>query len=156
MKTYSQTYSILQLLLASLVLMAGVFTLAHTAERPKGRPLDVNPKHFSKDPSVKLDYDIVYVRAPRFVKSNDGKQRPAPVWPEIGHPFNLRASTDLMVLHPDGSEDLLVEGGARAQSPILMFPSMPSGSTTPISMISVVRAGLTSTKSMSRTARWSA
>ena len=101
------------------ILTAGViFSVASLAaqapDKPRPRILDVNPKHFSKDATVKLDYDIVYVRAPRFVKGDDGKDRPAPVWPEIGHPFNLRASTDLMVLHPDGSEDLLVAGGKGA------------------------------------------
>src|SRR5262249_20806109 len=97
-----------------LILTALAPAFAQTSEKPKGRPLDVNPKHFTKDSSVKLDYDIVYVRAPRYITGNDGKQRPAPVWPEIGHPFNLRASTDLMLLHPDGAEEILVKGGKGA------------------------------------------
>jgi len=99
---------------ASAILAAAFFAPAQSPDKLKPRILDVNPKHFSNDPTVKLDYDIVYVRAPRFVKGNDGKERPAPVWPEIGHPFNLRASTDLMVLHHDGSERLLVAGGEGA------------------------------------------
>jgi hypothetical protein len=101
------------------ILTAGViFSIASLAaqepDKPRPRILDVTPKHFSKDPTVKLDYDIVYVRAPRSVKDNDGKDQPAPVWPEIGHPFNLRASTDLMVLHPDGSSEMLVAGAPGA------------------------------------------
>src|SRR5262249_19114972 len=31
-----------------------------------------------------------------------------------GEPYNLRASTDLMLLHPDGREEVLVEGGKGA------------------------------------------
>ena len=38
--------------------------------------LDPVPKPLESDPSVKFDYDIVYVRAPRFVKGSDGKERP--------------------------------------------------------------------------------
>src|SRR5438552_28467 len=72
--------------------------------------LDPHPKPLASDPSIKLDYDIVYVRAPRFVKGRDGKARPS-AWPEIGHPTNINAGYDLMLLHPDGREEVLVEGG---------------------------------------------
>ena len=73
-------------------------------------PIDVKVPHISTDKTIKYDYDIVYVRAPRFVKSADGKERPS-AWPEIGHPYNISAGYDLMLLHPDGSEELLVKGG---------------------------------------------
>jgi hypothetical protein len=72
--------------------------------------VDPHPKPLASDPSVKIDYDIVYVRAPRFIKGADGKQRPS-AWPEIGHPTNINAGYDLMLLHPDGKEEVLVEGG---------------------------------------------
>src|SRR5262249_46287336 len=72
--------------------------------------LDPMPKPLQSDPSVKIDYDIVYVRAPRFVQGGNGKQRPS-AWPEIAHPTNINAGYDLMLLHPDGSEEVLVEGG---------------------------------------------
>ena len=49
--------------------------------RPPQRQLRVDPPHISSDKSVKYDYDIVYVRAPRVVKGADGKDRHAPVWP---------------------------------------------------------------------------
>jgi len=78
------------------------------------RPLNIKPSPITEDKSIQYDYDIVYVRAPRVVKDKDGKERPAPVWPEIGHPYNLNAPTDLMLLHPDGSEEVLVEGGKGA------------------------------------------
>jgi hypothetical protein len=80
---------------------------------PKG-PLRVDPANVATDKSVKYDYDIVYVRAPRFVKGPDGKERPAPVWPDASNPENLRAPTDLMLLHPDGTEEILVPGGKGA------------------------------------------
>jgi len=62
---------------------------------------DMEPPHVSKDPAVKLDYDIVYVRAPL------GKY----VWPDVGAPILMEPGGDLMLLHPDGSQELLVEGG---------------------------------------------
>jgi hypothetical protein len=80
---------------------------------PQGR-LRAEPKHISTDKTVNYDYDIVYVRAPRFVKGKDGKDHLAPVWPDAQQPQNLRAPTDLMLLRPDGSEEVLVEGGKGA------------------------------------------
>jgi hypothetical protein len=71
--------------------------------------IDPVPKPLRSDPSVKVDYDIVYVRAPRFVLRN-GKERPS-AWPEIGHPTTIDAGYDLMRLHPDGTEEVLVAGG---------------------------------------------
>jgi hypothetical protein len=78
------------------------------------RPLRVNPPPISTDKTVKYDYDIVYVRAPRFVKGADGKDHQAMVWPDASNPLGLHAPTDLMLLHPDGSEEMLVEGGKGA------------------------------------------
>jgi hypothetical protein len=83
-------------------------------DRPPQRPLRVDPPHIATDKTVKYDYDIVYVRAPRFVKGKDGKELPAHVWPDAGNIEGLRASTDLMLLHPDGSEEMLVQGGKGA------------------------------------------
>jgi Hydrazine synthase alpha subunit middle domain len=99
--------------LALLVAAAGLLAV-ETANTPPQRPLNVKPRPIADDKTVKYDYDIVYVRAPRFEKGDDGKERPASVWPEIGHPYNLHAATDLMLLHPDGSEEVLVAGGKGA------------------------------------------
>ena len=99
-------------LAAAAVLLTCQF-LAGQEGPPKG-PLRVAPPHISTDKNVKYDYDIVYVRAPREVKGADGKSRPAQVWPNAAEPENLRASTDLMLLHPDGSEEILVSGGKGA------------------------------------------
>ena len=70
------------------------------------RPINVASKPIATDKSVKFDYDIVYVRAPRkgdAVGTN---------WPEISNPVFMDAGADLMLIHPDGTEELLVKGGA--------------------------------------------
>ncbi len=68
------------------------------------------------DPSVKLDYDIVYVRAPRHgddVGTN---------WAEISSPLFMDPGADLMLLHPDGEEEVLVAGGKGAVAdPMVSF-----------------------------------
>ncbi len=64
----------------------------------------IDPPHFSKDPSVKLDYDIVYVRAPRHGEEKRGG------WAEFSDPTRMEPGADLMLLHPDGREELLVSG----------------------------------------------
>lgn len=68
-------------------------------------PINVSPKPVASDVSVKLDYDIVYVRAPR---KGDGV---GTNWPEISNPVYMDAGADLMLLRPDGSEEVLVKGG---------------------------------------------
>lgn len=52
-----------------------------------------------------VDYDIVYVRQPRFGDNTNT------TWPEVSHPASIDPGADLMLLHPDGSEELLVAGG---------------------------------------------
>src|SRR6185437_9944928 len=69
-------------------------------------PINVEPKPISADKSVKLDYDIVYVRMPR---KGDGV---GTTWTEIANPVHMDPGADLMLLHPDGSEEELVKGGA--------------------------------------------
>jgi hypothetical protein len=55
-----------------------------------------------------VPYDIVYVRQPRFGDTTNT------TWPEVAHPASIDPGADLMLLHPDGSEELLVEGGIGA------------------------------------------
>lgn len=69
-----------------------------------GPPLDITPPHISTDKSIKYDYDIVYVKAPRY---GDDKR---PGWAEFSNPTRMELGADLMLLHPDGSEELLVSG----------------------------------------------
>ncbi|MEM7354648.1 MAG: hypothetical protein AAF657_27820, partial [Acidobacteriota bacterium] len=52
-----------------------------------------------------VDYDVVYVRQPRYGDEVNT------IWPEIFHPARLEAGADLVLLHPDGSEEVLVAGG---------------------------------------------
>ena len=52
-----------------------------------------------------VNYDIVYVRQPRFGDSVNT------IWPEVFHPARLDPGADLMLLHPDGTEEVLVAGG---------------------------------------------
>jgi len=50
-----------------------------------------------------VDYDIVYVRQVRFGDDINT------TWPEVFHPAKLDAGADLVLLHPDGSEEVLVD-----------------------------------------------
>ena len=50
-------------------------------------------------------YDIVYVRQPRYGDET------STIWPEVFHPARAEPGADLMLLHPDGSEEVLVAGG---------------------------------------------
>lgn len=69
-------------------------------------PIDVRVPHISTDPSVKYDYDIVYVRAKRA-----GDEVHKRFYTDFSQPVTLEPGADLMLLHPDGSEEVLVEGG---------------------------------------------
>lgn len=51
------------------------------------------------------NYDIVYVRQPRF---GDGENT---TWPEVFHPARLDPGADLVLLRPNGGEEVLVAGG---------------------------------------------
>src|SRR5262249_18033878 len=97
------------------VALIGAFRASFAAERD-GPPDDavkresivrtsygMDPPHYSKDRSVKIDYEIVYVRAPhdRFV------------FPDVGAPTLVEPGADLMLLKPDGKEEVLVEGGTK-------------------------------------------
>ncbi len=52
-----------------------------------------------------VDYDIVYVRQPRYGDETHT------IWPEVFHPARAEPGADLMLLHPDGTEEVLVAGG---------------------------------------------
>src|SRR5262245_37210023 len=68
-------------------------------------PVDVEPKPIASDPSVKYDYDIVYVRAPR---RGDDRQI---IWADVFTPLRAEPGSDLMLLHPNGTEEVLVKAG---------------------------------------------
>jgi hypothetical protein len=66
-----------------------------------------------------VDYDIVYVRAPRFGDNENS------LWPEVFHPGRLDPGADLMLLHPDGSEEVLVTGGkGSVTDPFISFDGL--------------------------------
>ena len=50
-----------------------------------------------------VDYDIVYVRQPRYGEEQQIK------WPEAWNPAKVEPGSDLILLHPDGSEEVLVD-----------------------------------------------
>jgi hypothetical protein len=52
-----------------------------------------------------VNYDIVYVRQPRYGDSTNT------TWPEVFHPARLDPGADLVFLHPNGNEEVLVAGG---------------------------------------------
>src|SRR5258707_658670 len=69
-------------------------------------PIDVPVPHISTDKSVPYDYDTVYVRALRA-----GDKVHKRFYTDFSQPVTLEPGADLMLLHPDGREELLVTGG---------------------------------------------
>ena len=95
-------------------LAAAILAVAASSARADPFPakkLDPVPKPLASDPSVKFDYDIVYVRAPRFVHGQRRQAAARRPGRRSRHPTNIDAGYDLMLLHPDGSEEVLVAGG---------------------------------------------
>lgn len=78
------------------------------AEKEPLFPDDINVRipHISEDESVSIDYDIVYVRAGRA-----GDEVHKRYYTDFSQPVTIEPGADLMLLHPDGSEELLVAGG---------------------------------------------
>jgi hypothetical protein len=52
-----------------------------------------------------VDYAIVYVRAPRYGDSTNTR------WPEVINAVQMEPGADLVLLHPNGSEEVLYAGG---------------------------------------------
>ncbi|HUE72461.1 MAG TPA: hypothetical protein VMP01_16370, partial [Pirellulaceae bacterium] len=93
---------------AAAILAAGVlFTPVLGQEEPLfDNRLNVNVPPIAKDDSVRYDYDIVYVRALRA-----GDEIHKRYYTDFSAPVTMEPGADLMLLHPDGSEELLVAGG---------------------------------------------
>src|SRR5437868_1632158 len=70
-------------------------------DAPKRTVEKVAPPHISRDKSIKYDYPIVYVRAPRTANSNEGS------WSSVRRLGHVPGS-ELMLLPPDGREEVLV------------------------------------------------
>lgn len=65
-------------------------------------PINIDPPHITTDKDVKYDFDIIFVRAPRNEATGKAK------WAEVGDPRSMEPGADLMLLHPDGNEEVLV------------------------------------------------
>jgi hypothetical protein len=85
------------------LLLVPLALLAQEKEKPVVR-LSIEPKAIGSDSSIKYDYDIVYVRAPRRADKKEA------AWAEFSRPIAMEPGADLMLLHPDGSEEMLVSG----------------------------------------------
>ena len=69
-------------------------------------PINVVVPHISTDKTVQYDYDIVYVRAKRAGDTTHKR-----FYTDFSQPVTIEGGADLMLLHPDGREELLVAGG---------------------------------------------
>ena len=93
-------------------LMATILCLALPVRSPGQeeplfeKPLNVSVPPIAKDESVRYDFDIVYVRAQRA-----GDEIHKRYYTDFSSPVTIEPGADLMLLHPDGSEELLVAGG---------------------------------------------
>ncbi len=99
------------LLVLAILVVGGLYLYVRRAEEaPAGRPAvaapQLTPAPAPPPPTAReIDYDVVYVRQPRYGDET------LTIWPEVSHPGRLEPGADLMLLHPDGSEEVLVEGG---------------------------------------------
>ena len=94
---------------ALLLLPVALAFAAPPEEKTFPDKLNVEPPPIASDKSIKYDYDIVYVRAQRA-----GDKVHKRFYTDIATPVTLEPGADLMLLHPDGTEELLVEGGKGA------------------------------------------
>jgi hypothetical protein len=86
-------------------------------ERLYLEPIKVEVPPVASDPSVKIDYDIVYVRARRA-----GDEVHKRFYTDFSQPVTMEPGADLMLLHPDGTEELLAEGGGGSiTDPVVSF-----------------------------------
>lgn len=96
---------------------AGVLVQAAEKEPRFTETLDVTPPHISTDKTVRYDYDIVYVRARRA-----GDEVHKRFYTDFSQPVTMEPGADLMLLRPDGTEELLVEGGEGSiTDPVVSF-----------------------------------
>lgn len=94
---------------ASALLVLTVALVATGQEKNEQKFLDtlnVEVPHLTADKAIRYDYDIVYVRAPRA-----GDKVHKRFFTDFSSPVTMEPGADLMLLHPDGSEELLVKGG---------------------------------------------
>jgi hypothetical protein len=98
------------------VICVAISARADEADKRFPAAIGLKVPHISSDASVKFDYPIVYVRVPR--TSDDVGSK----WAEIAHPVAMDPGGDLMLLQPEGSEEILVAGGkGSVTDPVVSF-----------------------------------
>lgn len=94
-----------RIVLLSCLLCGGVWAAdSDEADQRYPDPIGLQPPHISSDSSIAFDFPIVYVRVPR---AGDEEKS---LWAEIAHPVQMDPGGDLMLLQPEGSEEVLVQG----------------------------------------------
>jgi RNA polymerase sigma factor (sigma-70 family) len=85
--------------------------LVTAAEPARTAPPEKSPARIQDDPNVKYDYPIVYVRTPR--DPDELKDFHFYFWqiPSTFNAFSMKPGGDLVILYPDGREEVLVPGG---------------------------------------------
>lgn len=111
--------------LAGCLLAAAIVALGYandasaqeTKEKKYLGPLNMKVPAASTDPDLKIDYPIIYVRAPR--KDPTGRSR----WAEVGDPRTMEPGADLVILYPSGKEEVLVpvSGNESIADPYVSF-----------------------------------
>src|SRR6476620_4343105 len=106
------------ILVVLLLALAAVPSSVWAGEEPLfAQTLNVHPLPIAEDPSVRYDYDSVYVRARRA-----GDKVHKRFYTDFSQPVTMEPGADLMLLHPDGSEELLVKGGKGSiTDPVISF-----------------------------------
>ncbi|MFO0803816.1 MAG: hypothetical protein U0791_11945 [Gemmataceae bacterium] len=100
----------MRVLAAATLLAASLASVFAQDRKPKDEkhldPIDTVVPKIDTDKTVKYDFDIAYVRAGRA-----GDKTHKRFFTDFSSPVVLEPGADLMLLHPDGSEDVLMKGG---------------------------------------------
>ncbi|MSQ95571.1 MAG: hypothetical protein EXR98_13570 [Gemmataceae bacterium] len=103
--------TVIQFALAMFLVLGAMLLSPPLAGQEKHRPLRLDPPNVSTDRTIKYDYDIVYVRLPRKGFRTPSGKFESPIWAQAGVPLQMHPGADLMLLHPDGKEEVLVPAG---------------------------------------------
>ena len=84
----------MKLQIACLVALLSASSVFAQGKKDPPKTLNVIPPHISTDKAIKYDYDIVYVRAPRYGDEKRGG------WAEFSDPTRMERGADLMLPIP--------------------------------------------------------